>query len=310
MDVDEASTSTAKMAKIESFESIYPGVLVSYGKFGKCHGSQCDGVPFETWPMEGRNFCEVCATKEYGSDFKNAKDLYSEISDAKLKCPAFDNEGSCKSEDIDIWEFYRGSCCEPASKVLTENKQAQEKQLKVVNQFYKDDFHSLQGIEDSHENTKNIIEKTEERLKREEMALKKMMEKVEKTKKYLETQKNNYEAEKKSINQCEKEKNESLKRFRQLSYEYHSVAAELSLDDEVEAKENRKQYLYCRVCGEFYNDTDRRKSFLTKCGHVACLKCFKDDFTDDIDHSSCPWHIRVMDCENEYYQHDVKTLYE
>ena len=73
--------------------------------------------------MEGKNLCEVCATKEYGNDFKDAKDLYSEISDAKLKCPAFDKEGSCKSEDIDIWKFHLGTCCEPASKVFTVNKQ-------------------------------------------------------------------------------------------------------------------------------------------------------------------------------------------
>ena len=73
--------------------------------------------------MDGKNLCEVCATKAYGSNFKEAKDLYSEGSDAKLKCPAYDKEGSCKSEDIRIRKFYLGTCCEPASKVFTENKQ-------------------------------------------------------------------------------------------------------------------------------------------------------------------------------------------
>ena len=147
--------------------------------------------------------------------------------------------------------------------------------MKFVHHFCMLNFHSLQEMEDSQEYTKNIIKKTEDGLKRDEMALKNMMEKLEKAKK---------------------------------SFEYRKEYLETQKND----FESQKGILNkcCRVCGEFYNDTERRKSFLTKCGHVACLKCFKDEFTDDIDYPYCPWHITAKDCETEYYQHDVKPLFE
>ena len=105
------------------------------------------------------------------------------------------------------------------------------------------DFHSLQRVEDAQKNRETIIKKTEDRLKREEEALKKMMEKVEHTKKsieyqkqYLERTKKDYEASNERRTERKEEKNGTLKWFKQLSYEYHSVAKKLSLDEEVEAK--------------------------------------------------------------------------
>ena len=42
-DYREPSTTASKRAKLDSFESIYPGMLISYGKYGKCYGSGCNG---------------------------------------------------------------------------------------------------------------------------------------------------------------------------------------------------------------------------------------------------------------------------
>ena len=69
------------------------------------------------------------------------------------------------------------------------------------------------------------------------------MKKVEDAKKSLEQKrwfvrcnKNALEESKKRTIEKENVKNESLKRFKQLSYEYHPVASKLSLDDDVEAR--------------------------------------------------------------------------
>ena len=80
-------------------------------------------VPLETWRIQGRILCEVCATKEYGSKFDEESDeVDPEPSDARFKCPAYEKEGSCKSKEVSIGNFFMGTCCEQASKVFVENE--------------------------------------------------------------------------------------------------------------------------------------------------------------------------------------------
>lgn len=83
----------------------------------------------------------------------------------------------------------------------------------------------------------------EDDINREEEALEKMKKSVEKSEESLEKKKkelvelkNDHEEEKKFVIRREKEKKAVLKRFKHLSYEYHSVATKLPLDDEVEAR--------------------------------------------------------------------------
>ncbi|CAG5098686.1 Oidioi.mRNA.OKI2018_I69.XSR.g15887.t1.cds [Oikopleura dioica] len=315
IDNDGASTSASKIAKRESFESLFPGMLVSFGKYGECVGSECDGVPTKIWPIRGRNLCEICATKEYGSNFFRTERTHVVLSDAKFKCPAYDKEGSCKSKDVCFKGFFMGSCCEPASKVLFENEKAQEKQLKVVHYYYNEEYKYLNDYKNECEKAKSTVTTTEQTIKRDEEALKKLKKKVEEAEKSLEEKKKDlkdeqedYEAEKKLLIDQEKEKKDALKRFRQISYEYHSVAAKFSFDDEVEAKENRKDNQYCKFCNEDYNDTHRRKSFLPSCGHVACRDCFRNaDEEDGV--KICPVHW-TTGCFNRYFDYNVCTLYE
>ena len=70
--------------------------------------------------------------------------------------------------------------------------------------------------------------------------MKKILERVEKSlmEKITELmeRKKNYENKKEYVILREEEKKPVLKRFKQLSYEYHSVAAKLPFDDEIEAK--------------------------------------------------------------------------
>ncbi|CAG5098986.1 Oidioi.mRNA.OKI2018_I69.XSR.g16147.t1.cds [Oikopleura dioica] len=316
IDADGASTSAPKIARMESFESIFPGMLISYGKFGKCVGTECDGVPLGTAEIQGRNLCGVCATEEYGSDFLETEDTSFEQSDAKFKCPAYGKEGSCNSKMVSIDVFYLGTCCEPASKVFVENKKAQEKQLKVVHHFYRIEFENVHCSKNFFESTKCQMKGIEDEIQRDQEALEEKMKKVEEDKKILEGKKKhlermnqNHEASKRQLIKNENVKNDVLKRLKQLSYQYHSVATKLSLDEDVEAKENRKDFEYCKACGENYNETDRRKSFLPTCGHVACLKCFEEDACEQDDYPFCPMNW-VKDCDNQYYLHEVRRLYE
>ena len=79
----------------------------------------------ETVRIGGRRLCEICAKKELGDGAEDIIDTeYGGFigSDAKFKCPAYDQEGSCQSMELSYTTFYMGSCCEPASKVLVENK--------------------------------------------------------------------------------------------------------------------------------------------------------------------------------------------
>ena len=67
----------------------------------------------------------MCATKEAASDpeFNLPRfEDFERTSDAIFKCPAYEKEGSCKSEEVIFRVFFLGTCCEPASKVLVENE--------------------------------------------------------------------------------------------------------------------------------------------------------------------------------------------
>ncbi|CAG5114228.1 Oidioi.mRNA.OKI2018_I69.chr2.g8292.t1.cds [Oikopleura dioica] len=308
-------------------------MLISYGDYGKCVGSECDGVPTGTVEIEGRRLCETCETKEYGSDSPETENcsvvLSYRESDAKFKCLAYNDEESCKSKEVSFKDFFLGTCCEPASKVLVENEKAQEKQLNAVHYFYEDELNSLRGTKDAYATSKAKITRQGRSIKRHEGILeqlkkqaeeaeKKLIEAkkkvvdeeklIEKKKKYVDEKKQENEYDKEDFIHREKEKNAVLKRFKQLSYEFHPVAAKLSLDEEVDAKESRKDFQYCKGCNEDYNDTDRQKSFLARCGHVACYECFKDE-ADDEDHPYCPLRW-ARDCQIKFHLHQVKPLYE
>ena len=79
----------------------------------------------ETAEYDGYRLCRQCAekeNKEKGEDYFFASDYTFVTSDAKFKCPAYGIDGSCKSLEVSFKDFYLGSCCQPASKWLTENK--------------------------------------------------------------------------------------------------------------------------------------------------------------------------------------------
>ena len=79
-------------------------------------------VPLATIEYNNKKLCEICAKKQ-GKEFNNETDsIYA--SDAEFKCPAYNDEGSCKRNDVEFDEFYSGLCCESASKWLTENKKS------------------------------------------------------------------------------------------------------------------------------------------------------------------------------------------
>ncbi|CAG5113089.1 Oidioi.mRNA.OKI2018_I69.chr2.g7232.t1.cds [Oikopleura dioica] len=124
-----SSSSTPKKIKIQKpddFETVHPNSVTSYGQFGKCEGSECDGVPEETIKINDERLCRTCAIKSNSNLHLQGKTF--DKSDAEFKCPAFSSDGSCKSEKISFSEFYLGSCCEQASKWLTENEKARKKE--------------------------------------------------------------------------------------------------------------------------------------------------------------------------------------
>ena len=91
--------------------------------------------------------------------------------------------------------------------------------------------------------SKAKLRKTEKSLKLDEDDLEKLKKKVKdaedligKKRRYVEYAKWKYEKDKKDLSNREKEKNVVLKRFKQLSYEYHPVATKLFLDEQVESK--------------------------------------------------------------------------
>ena len=120
---------------------------------------------------------------------------------------------------------------------------AQEKQLSVVHYYYMDEHNFLWEMKRDFERSTNRVKKAGESIKKEEEALEIMKKKVEEAeksleekKKDLEEKKKRSESDKKCVLECEIEKSALLKRFKQITYEYHSVAAKFPYDDEIEAK--------------------------------------------------------------------------
>ena len=75
--------------------------------------------------VDNRRFCRQCAEKEgplLGRSKWWHEYLTYDPSDAEFKCPAYDTDGSCKSLKVSFEEFYLGSCCQPASTWLIQNK--------------------------------------------------------------------------------------------------------------------------------------------------------------------------------------------
>ena len=94
-------------------------------------------IPAETAQFDNKRLCRTCAEKSNVDQIDGlpTPDLHLLIeskrfdkSDAEFKCPVFATDGSCKSERISFREFYLGSCCEQASKWLTENEKGKKTQ--------------------------------------------------------------------------------------------------------------------------------------------------------------------------------------
>ncbi|CAG5113088.1 Oidioi.mRNA.OKI2018_I69.chr2.g7231.t1.cds [Oikopleura dioica] len=77
------------------------------------------------------------------------------------------------------------------------------------------------------------------------------------------------------------------KRYKQLSYEYHSVTRK---DDQKEDNDN-SDAASCRVCLEKYGDEWKTSKWVMKgCGHSACGNCL-DRILADAHYGQCP-HCR------------------
>ena len=196
--------------------------------------------PAETVEMSKKIICKImckeCAIEIHGK--KKLRDAVSHPSDATLKCPAFDNEGSCKSERVSYRQFFIGSCCESASRWLTKNEKGkiklpypvgkvvlgQKEKLKIVESFCSK---SMTELHEANEKSKALIAENgidEERIKQNE-------KRIEELKKSNDQMKNNWHekeekiAELKSkVDKFNEEHDAASKRMDLLSFEYFDAA--------------------------------------------------------------------------------------
>ncbi|CAG5094465.1 Oidioi.mRNA.OKI2018_I69.XSR.g13581.t1.cds [Oikopleura dioica] len=253
------------------FEQIFPNKVVSYGQFGKCEGSECDGVPADTIQISKGRFCEICVDKERGEEQIEVRDF--EKSDAKFRCPAFSATESCKSENLSFEEFYLGSCCEPGSKWLTDNRKAQRNKLFIVRNIHAEAKREQTELEVLSRQQKSTVKKMErEQSNRKEMAkdyyeyYQMTLKEIEENAPKIKDARKAHEGIMEEVLEKEKEVDKAAKRYKQLSYEYLSV----------EAKENMKGNGRCKSCLEEYsNDSLHHKCALRKCGHVSCKECLE-----------------------------------
>ncbi|CAG5094450.1 Oidioi.mRNA.OKI2018_I69.XSR.g13567.t1.cds [Oikopleura dioica] len=289
--------STPKRARTQhqpnEFEKIFPDKVTSYGQFGKCEGSECDGVPAETIQISKGRFCEICVEKERGEEQVEGRKF--DKSDAKFRCPAFSATESCKSENLSFQEFYLGSCCEPGSKWLTDNEKAQRKKLIIIKNIHAEAKREQTKLEAESKQQKWTVQRMEKlQSKKKQMAntlsecYQKILEEIEEIAPKIEDARKTHEGSTKRLLEKEKEVDMVAKRYKQLSYEYHAVEVK-----EKSAKEKMKGNGRCKVCLEEYsNNSLHHKCALRKCGHVSCKECLERILTESYnDYALCP-HCR------------------
>ncbi|CAG5113136.1 Oidioi.mRNA.OKI2018_I69.chr2.g7276.t1.cds [Oikopleura dioica] len=303
---DDVPNTTPKRArtekKLNEFEEIFPGAITSYGQFGMCQGSDCDGVPSETVKIGNERFCEKCAKTKH-SISKTTLFYKFEKSDAEFKCPSFTETGSCKSRKISFREFFLGSCCEKASKWLTTNEKAQRKKLAVIREFHV----QAKGEKTKAKNKLDDKKKKIEEIENSQVYRKKTIREISKT--IQETDKEIAETKKvqEKTEEILKQKDEKLqfvaKRYKQVSYEYYGVSCQ-----EYKADENENAGKKCRVCMEEYGDDwFKNKMVLRGCGHVACRRCLEQIIYNDDDEDE---RGRCPHCRQWFYEGTMIKIHE
>ncbi|CAG5098380.1 Oidioi.mRNA.OKI2018_I69.XSR.g15615.t1.cds [Oikopleura dioica] len=306
-------SSTPKKIKIQrpdDFEAVHPDSVTSIGKFGKCEGTECDGVPAETIEINKERLCQICAKKKHGDAALQGKTF--DKSDAVFKCPAFSTDGSCNSDKISFHEFYLGSCCEQASKWLTDNDKARKKKLDVIAKLHEDIEREKKRTKRECEEVKKSNAQMENLQRLKKVSIERTLKEIEEIDRKLGKKREVQEAMEKKLEEKDREMDIVSKRYKQLSYEYHEITKK---DDEKEEEEENSGAATCQVCFEKYSDDyESRKWLLRHCGHITRESTLNvaDSYPTDISSNGSYFWEPFFDgvhqsCQVEAHFHDEAT---